>query len=93
MLHKLTGRLDMDSCGELAKTLTAALRPSQSLTLDFTEVSAADSAALALILQCQREAATLGASLELTNLPAGLDSLARLYGIESQLSQTEKADE
>lgn len=93
MLHKLTGRLDMDSCGELAITLTATLRPQQSLTLDFAEVNSADSAALALILQCQREAAALGASLELANLPAELDSLARLYGIESLLLQNQKADE
>lgn len=90
MLHKLTGRLDMDSCGELAKTLTSKLN--QPLELDFSEVSAVDSAALSLILELRRAAAIQGQSLKLRNLPDELGSLAMLYGIDPLLSPIERTD-
>jgi phospholipid transport system transporter-binding protein len=92
MQHNLTGRLDMDSCGELAKTLTAMLAPTQALTLDFTQVTAVDSAALSLILELQRAARSQGASLSLVNMPAEIASLATLYGIASNLPSAKKAE-
>jgi len=55
------------------------------LTLDFGAVTAADSAALALILDWLRTARTAGQRIVLRNLPAGLVSLAALYDIDTLL--------
>lgn len=52
--------------------------------IDFSAVTEADSAALAVLLEWQRLAGGKDA-LSLVGLPAGLASLAELYGIESLL--------
>lgn len=52
------------------------------LTVDFSRVSAVDSAALALLLEWRREATRRGSRLAFVNLPANLVALATLYGIE-----------
>lgn len=83
MQKKLAGRLDMDSCGELARTLTGALQGDKRLELDFSAVEAADSAALALILELRRQAAACGATLELSAPTDELCNLARLYGLDA----------
>jgi phospholipid transport system transporter-binding protein len=90
MQKKLAGRLDMDSCGELARTLTASLRAEETLELDFAAVEAADSAALALLLELRRQAAARGAVLALSHPSDELLSLARLYGLDSLFSFTGK---
>lgn len=54
--------------------------------VDFSAVTEADSAALAVLLDWRRLAAADGKGvLSLAGLPAGLASLAELYGIESLL--------
>lgn len=54
--------------------------------VDLSAVTEADSAALALLLDWQRAALEARAgALTLVGLPAGLASLAELYGIESLL--------
>jgi phospholipid transport system transporter-binding protein len=88
MQHKLSGRLDMGNCANLAKELTQALHA--PLELDFSDVSAADSACLALILELRRQAAKQGQPLTLHNLPAGLNSLALLYGLEILPTSSER---
>lgn len=93
MLYTLSGQLDMDTCGELAKKLTAMLRQPAPLSLDFSAVETVDSAALALILELKREAQGQGQTLTLSALPRELHSLAKLYGIEALLPQIVKADE
>ncbi|HRP25151.1 STAS domain-containing protein [Thauera sp.] len=55
------------------------------LIVDFSQVTAADSAALALLLDWLRAARAAGNSLSVRALPEGMASLARLYGIESLL--------
>lgn len=56
-----------------------------ALVVDLAEVTAADSAALALLLDWLRTARGAGQLLTLRNLPAGLLSLAALYDIEALL--------
>ena len=51
------------------------------VTVDLAGVSEADSAALSLLLQWVRDAAGTGRRVSFTNLPAGLQSLAVLYGV------------
>jgi phospholipid transport system transporter-binding protein len=55
--------------------------------IDFAGATELDSAALALILACQREAARLNATLRCVNLPANLISLATLYGVSEFIVQ------
>ena len=72
-------------------TSTAALAEGRRMVLtgpllvDLAAVTAADSAALALILDWVRTARGAGQTITLSNLPDGLVSLAVLYGVDSLL--------
>ncbi len=55
--------------------------------IDFAGTTELDSAALALILACQREARRLGVRLRCVNLPANLLSLATLYAVSEFIDQ------
>ncbi|ENO79530.1 STAS domain-containing protein [Thauera sp. 63] len=61
------------------------------LAVDFAAVTAADSAALALILDWLRAARAAGQRVVLRNLPAALISLAALYDIDTLLPLEPKA--
>ena len=54
-------------------------------TVDLGEVTELDSSALALLLAWLREARAAGRSLAFANLPAALQTIARLYGVEAML--------
>ena len=49
--------------------------------IDLGEVTELDSSLLAMLLAWLREAQRLGRGLELDNLPEGLVTIARLYGV------------
>ena len=72
-------------------TSTAALAEGRRMALkgpllvDLGAVTAADSAALALVLDWVRAARGAGQTITVRNLPAGLASLAALYGVDSLL--------
>ncbi len=61
------------------------------LVVDFSQVDEADSAALALLFDLQRVAAAAGHELRVEGLPAGLQSLADLYGVADLLPRDEAA--
>jgi len=63
------------------------------ITVDLGGVTEADSSALSLLLQWMREAAAPGRRIALANLPAGLQSLAVLYGIDQLLVAPASADQ
>jgi phospholipid transport system transporter-binding protein len=69
--------------GLLAEGL-AHVRAGASL-VDMAGVSELDSSLLAAILALLREARRANRSLALSNLPAGLQTLAELYGVEELL--------
>ncbi len=46
-----------------------------------------DSAAIATLLAWQRAASKLGKTLDVTQRPLGLDSLAKLYGVDQLLTR------
>ncbi len=54
-------------------------------TVDLGEVTELDSSLLAVLLAWRREARAASAELVIENLPAGLETIARLYGVESLL--------
>jgi phospholipid transport system transporter-binding protein len=55
-------------------------------SVDLGEVGELDSSALALLLAWLREAKRLNGELSFTNLPQGLTTIARLYGVADLLS-------
>jgi phospholipid transport system transporter-binding protein len=50
-------------------------------------VRAADSSALALMLAWQRRAQAQGRKLSFVNVPANVDALARLYGVDGLIGR------
>lgn len=70
------------------RTVAAALDralPTGDWVLDLSAIGTADSAALALLLEWQRRTREQGASFSVRGLPAGLRSLADLYGLDEIL--------
>jgi phospholipid transport system transporter-binding protein len=61
-----------------------AIRAGQTV-FDLSAVQSADSSSLAVLLAWQRKARAAGQSLSYVNLPASIDSLANLYGVETLL--------
>ena len=72
-------------------TVTALLAQSRALlapgvaVLDFKGVTEVDSAAVALALECLREARRLKLALSLANLPEAMQHLAQLYAVSELL--------
>jgi len=65
---------------------TQALPLPESGVVDLAGLSHADSAALAVLLALKRRAAAERRTLAFTSMPATLDSLARVYGIDDLLA-------
>lgn len=72
-------------------TVTALLEQSRALlapgvaVLDFQGVTEVDSAAVALALECMREARRRKLTLSLVNLPEAMQHLAQLYAVSELL--------
>jgi phospholipid transport system transporter-binding protein len=73
---------------------TAALRKglaaiaSGKTVFDLASVQTVDSSAVAVLLEWKRAAARAGAALTYVNLPASLQSLATLYGVDEFLIES-----
>ena len=65
---------------------TQVLPLPESGVIDLAGLSHADSAALAVLLALKRRAAAERRTLAFTSMPATLDSLARVYGIDDLLA-------
>jgi phospholipid transport system transporter-binding protein len=80
----LSGALTMDS---VRRQLPAGreLARAGSVIVDFSAVSEADSAALALLFDWMRTARSAGHEIATRALPGGLRSLADLYGVAELL--------
>lgn len=55
------------------------------LVIDASQLKRFDSSALAVLLECRRLADAWGKRFELRELPAQLEALARLYGVDALL--------
>jgi len=76
--------IDMSNAAQVVAEGVAAIRAGDA-TFDLSAVRSCDSSAVAAVLAWQREAQALGVKLELSGLPAGLVSLASVYGVASLL--------
>jgi phospholipid transport system transporter-binding protein len=55
------------------------------LAFDLSAVREVDTAAVAILLEWQRQAVARGGRLQLSGVPAGIASLAKLYGVDGLL--------
>jgi phospholipid transport system transporter-binding protein len=60
-------------------------QPEPAVIADAAALSRFDSSALAVLLDCRREALALGKTFSVTRLPARLRELATLYGVAELL--------
>lgn len=83
----LPSLLTHDEATACAKSLGISIRDEKgdSVAVDASALEKFDSSALAVLLQCRREAVALGKSLTITGMPAKLSELAGLYGIDALL--------
>jgi phospholipid transport system transporter-binding protein len=78
--------LTFDNAGAALEQGSAALAAGESV-FDLGGVKSADSAAVALMLAWQRRAEAQGRSLKYINVPADVDALARLYGVDGLIGR------
>ncbi|WP_332671096.1 STAS domain-containing protein [Aromatoleum sp.] len=81
---RLEGALTMSTVGARVAA-GRAKAAAGDLAVDLSAVSEADSAALALLFDWMRTARAGRHTLTMTGLPAGLRSLAALYGVDELL--------
>lgn len=73
-----------ENAAALLEAGRAAIRAGD-LSIDLASVRQVDSAAVALLLAWQREAAARNGCIDLANVPPALTSLASLYGVDRLL--------
>lgn len=82
----LPAQLDGDQAAALLPQLRSQIAAGAgAVVLDAAAVRRFDSAALALLLECRRLAQAGQRTLEVQNLPAGLQSMAHVYGVDGVL--------
>lgn len=79
----LPARITHEQAGPCSRMLAQALRaqPGSAVVADAGPLGQFDSSALAVLLECRREALALGKSFSVSRLPARLRELATLYGV------------
>lgn len=80
----VTAPLTMGNSRRLLEAGCAALQPGEQV-FDFAGVSEADSSAIVVMLAWLRAAAAARADVRFVNIPAGVASLAELYGVSELL--------
>jgi phospholipid transport system transporter-binding protein len=80
----LEGPVTISTVTALLAQCRAMLAPG-ACVLDFKAVTAVDSSAVALVLECMREAQLRDFTLTLANLPGALQNLAQLYAVSELL--------
>jgi phospholipid transport system transporter-binding protein len=76
--------IGMNNAAEVAAAGIEAIGRGDA-AFDLSAVRTCDSSAVAVVLAWQREAQARGLELQLSGLPAGLVSLATVYGVEPLL--------
>lgn len=84
----LPAQLTHDEAAACARMLAQALRsePGEQAVADASPLQQFDSSALAVLLDCRREAFALGKSFAVAGLPPRLRELATVYGVAELLT-------
>jgi len=80
---RLNGVIDFHTAPELLESVGQHISAGRNLTLDFSEVTQANSAGLALLLEWNEQAAAAGAGINHQNLPESLRQLAEICQIST----------
>lgn len=80
----IAGELTMATAAQWIERGRALVR-AEDLVVDLSGVSAADSSALALLFDWMRVARASGHKVRQAGMPAGMRSLAKLYGVDELL--------
>jgi phospholipid transport system transporter-binding protein len=83
----LPAELTHDDAVACCRMLSQGLRsqPEQAVVADAGSLRKFDSSALAVLLECRREALALGKTFSVSRMPAKLRELAALYGVAELL--------
>jgi phospholipid transport system transporter-binding protein len=81
----LPARITMNDARATLAQLQAQLQAADAPVIDAAALVDLDTAAIAVLLDCQRQAQAGGKQLQLVGAPAKLGQLARLYGVEGLL--------
>ena len=81
----LPARITMNDARATLAQLQPLLQAADAPVLDATALVELDTAALALLLDCQRQARARGKDLQVVGAPAKLAQLATLYGVAELL--------
>ncbi len=82
----LPAQITHEQAAACAAMLRAAMAPlSGDVVVDASALTEFDSSALAVLLDCRRDALAAGRGFAVSGLPPRLDSLARLYGVAPML--------
>ena len=79
----LTAREARDTQRLLAQALQR--EPESGVVVDASNLQQFDTAALSVLLECQRQSQAFGKSFAVRNAPAKLAALAKLYGVATLL--------
>jgi phospholipid transport system transporter-binding protein len=84
----LPAELTHEQAAACCRMLAQGMRSSaeQTVVADVAALSRFDSSALAVLLECRREALALGKTFSVTRVPARLRELATLYGVDELLA-------
>ena len=77
----LPGRVTMAEARATLARLRPLLAAADEPVIDASALQDLDSAAVAVLLDCQRQALARGKTLRVTGAPAKLGQLAQLYGV------------
>ena len=81
----LPERVTMAEARATLARLSPLLAAADAPVIDASPLRELDSAAVALLLDCQRQAKARGQALQVTGAPAKLSQLAKLYGVDALL--------
>lgn len=81
----LPARITMNDARATLAALQPQLQAATAPVLDASALAELDTAAIALLLACQRQARAAGKPLQLVGAPPKLAQLATLYGVDGLL--------
>ena len=81
----LPARITMSDARATLALLQPLLQAADAPVVDASALVDLDTAAIALLLDCRRQAQARGKQLQVVGAPAKLGQLARLYGVEDLL--------
>jgi phospholipid transport system transporter-binding protein len=83
----IRGELTLDTVTALLDRSKALFLPQAEIIIDLGEVTHANSAGLALLLEWQSQSRTSGTTIQFKDIPDALISIADLYNVKELLPQ------